>query len=180
MANELTPATREEKLLAEILGEDYAVIPVTRIEKFLSNILGAEYDLIPATRIEKFLAKIAEEGGGGGGIPGVELVGPGTIVLDGTFSAPNFPVQPEGYTVFAFVQNPNASVQTAIVYCKFKSGGATNYGVIPGANSNTTTASGYYDTTAETYRPNGSNTFGTTTGYSGQEYDVTYYRIKSY
>lgn len=66
MANELTPATRVEKLLAEILGEDYAVIPVTRIEKFLSNILGAEYDLIPATRIEKFLAKIAEEGGGGG------------------------------------------------------------------------------------------------------------------
>lgn len=67
MADELTPATRVERLLAEILGEDYAVVPVTRIEKFLSNILGAEYDLIPATRIEKFLAKIAEEGGGGGG-----------------------------------------------------------------------------------------------------------------
>jgi hypothetical protein len=73
MANELTPATRVEKLLAEILGEDYAVIPVTRIEKFLSNILGAEYDLIPATRIEKFLAKIAEEGGGGGADPNTIL-----------------------------------------------------------------------------------------------------------
>lgn len=66
MADDLTPTTRVERLLAEILGEDYAVVPVTRIEKFLSNILGADYDLIPATRIEKFLAKIAEDGGGGG------------------------------------------------------------------------------------------------------------------
>lgn len=67
MADEITPATRWEKLLSEVLGEDYAVIPVTRIEKFLANILGEEYDLIPVTRIEKLLAKIAEEGGGGGG-----------------------------------------------------------------------------------------------------------------
>jgi len=67
MADEITAATRWEKLLSEVLGEDYAVIPVTRIEKFLANILGEEYDLIPVTRIEKLLAKIAEEGGSGGG-----------------------------------------------------------------------------------------------------------------
>lgn len=68
MADEkLTAATRVEKLLAEVLGEEYAVVPVTRIEKFISNILGAEYDLVPTTRIEKLLAKVAEEGGGSGG-----------------------------------------------------------------------------------------------------------------
>lgn len=131
MANELTPATRVEKLLAEILGEDYAVIPVTRIEKFLSNILGAEYDLIPATRIEKFLAKIAEEGGGGGGgLPGSEVVGQGVVHVDGLYATPTYPVVPAGNMVFALAPSPLNPDFIALFWAKFKTSTSWNYGVI--------------------------------------------------
>ena len=62
MSENITPAYREEKLLANIAGEDYDVVAATREEKLLANIAGGDYDVVAATRKEKLLEEIAGSG----------------------------------------------------------------------------------------------------------------------
>lgn len=62
MATDLTPVTRLEKILANLIGEAYDITPVTRIEKLFDNLLDGSYAVIPATRIEKFISDLKEAG----------------------------------------------------------------------------------------------------------------------
>lgn len=60
--NTVTAAYREEKLLANIAGNEYDITPATMEEKLLANITGAEYDVAAVTRKQKLLEEIAGSG----------------------------------------------------------------------------------------------------------------------
>lgn len=71
MSDELTPITREEKLLNAISeGGETGMTPITREEMYLSAIAGESdlpADMTPITRREMYLQKIYDNGGAGGG-----------------------------------------------------------------------------------------------------------------